>query len=78
MKFDHLRRLNESEETKVVAEAEYKHIREVKIEKDKLEEENEKLSQDVHENEFKVQNSIDKVAVAYEELKQKSKDLCLL
>ena len=54
MKFDHLRRLNESEETKVVAEAEYKHIREVKIEKAKLEEENEKLSQNVHENESNV------------------------
>ena len=45
MKFNHLRRLDESEETKVVAEAEYnyKHLREVKIEK-----ENKKLSQDVH------------------------------
>ena len=39
---------------------------------------NDKLSQDVHENESKVQNINAKVSAAYEELKQKSKDLCLL
>ena len=39
---------------------------------------NDKLSQDAHENKSKVQNINAKVSAAYEELKQKSKDLCLL
>lgn len=70
--------LKESEGKRLKAEEDYKILGEVQYEKDILEAENQKLSQDVHENEFKVQNRKVKVAAAQEDLKLKSKNLCLL
>ena len=54
------------------------YLGEVRNEKDKLEGKNDMLSQNVYENESTVQNSKAKVSAAYEQLKQKSKDLYLL
>jgi len=70
--------LKDSEGKRLKAEEDYKFLGEVQYEKDKLEDENQKLSQDVHDNESKVQNSKVKVAAAQDDLKLKSKDLCLL
>jgi len=70
--------LKESEGKRLKAEDDFKILGAVQYEKDKLEDENQKLRQDVHDNESKIQNSKVEVAAAQDDLKLKSKNLCLL
>merc|ERR1712142_209757 len=67
-----------SDEKKCTAEKELKDLGEVQLEKDNLEDENQKLSQEVHEYEDKVKNCKSEVAFIQEGVKEKLKTIGLM
>merc|ERR1719508_256389 len=70
--------LKEAEATRLEAENEYKLLSKVQEEKLKLDDENLELSVHVHDYESQVHNCKTDIYAAQDELKKKTKDLCLL
>eukprot|EP00092_Neocalanus_flemingeri_P025760 GFUD01027926.1.p1 GENE.GFUD01027926.1~~GFUD01027926.1.p1 ORF type:complete len:1030 (-),score=391.51 GFUD01027926.1:179-3268(-) len=70
--------LKQSEEKRITAENEYKHLGNIQEEKKQLEEENLELSERVHVYEDQVQHCKTDISAAQEELKLKTKGLGLL
>eukprot|EP00092_Neocalanus_flemingeri_P041119 GFUD01044777.1.p1 GENE.GFUD01044777.1~~GFUD01044777.1.p1 ORF type:complete len:1026 (+),score=386.47 GFUD01044777.1:49-3126(+) len=70
--------LKQSEEKRITAENEYKHLGNIQEDKKQLEAENLELSERVHVYEDQVQHCKTDISAAQEELKLKTKDLGLL